>query len=61
MKDIFEKFYRNNTSNLKEVSGLGLGLFYTKQCVNAHGWQMEVKSKEGVGSEFIILIPIEKQ
>jgi two-component system phosphate regulon sensor histidine kinase PhoR len=60
MKNIFEKFYRNNTNNLKDVSGLGLGLFYTKQCVNAHGWYMEVKSKEGVGSEFIILVPTVK-
>jgi two-component system, OmpR family, phosphate regulon sensor histidine kinase PhoR len=61
MKDIFAKFYRNNTSISKDVSGLGLGLFYTKQCVNAHGWHMEVQSKEGAGSEFIIFIPILKQ
>ncbi|HXS57067.1 MAG TPA: HAMP domain-containing sensor histidine kinase [Hanamia sp.] len=61
MKDIFEKFYRNNTNISKDVSGLGLGLFYTKQCVNAHGWHMEVKSEEGVGSEFVIFIPIVKQ
>ena len=56
LQHIFEKFYRSHTNNFKEVGGIGLGLFYTKQCIEAHRWQMEVKSKEGVGSEFIILM-----
>lgn len=59
MKHIFEKFYRNKKQGSKEVSGLGLGLFYTKQCINAHGWQMEVRSELGAGSEFSIMIPAE--
>jgi len=56
IQHIFEKFYRNKLHNCKNVSGLGLGLFYTKECIKAHGWEMEVKSQEGVGSEFIIFI-----
>lgn len=57
---IFEKFYRGGTNNLKDAHGLGLGLFYTRQCANAHGWLVEVRSKETAGSEFIILIPSQK-
>ena len=53
---IFEKFYRQK--NLKDENGLGLGLYYAKQCVNIHKWQMGVKSEEGNGSEFIIYIPV---
>lgn len=56
---IFDKFYRED--KLKTEKGLGLGLYYTKQAVNAHGWQMEVKRKELTGSEFIIYIPVEPQ
>jgi two-component system phosphate regulon sensor histidine kinase PhoR len=52
---IFEKFYRQK--NLKDENGLGLGLYYAKQCVNIHKWQMGVKSEEGKGSEFIIYMP----
>ncbi len=57
---MFEKFYRNQSINKKEVhsNGLGLGLFYTKQCIKAHGWQIDVISKERTGSEFIIFIPV---
>lgn len=50
---IFEKFYRSKDSN---VSGLGLGLYYVKQCVLVHGWTMHVESRKGVGSYFILSI-----
>lgn len=53
---IFEKFYRQKS--LKDENGLGLGLYYAKQCVNIHSWQMQVNSDEGNGSEFIISIPL---
>lgn len=54
VQHIFEKFYRNDTNDVKKEGGLGLGLFYTKQCIKAHGWHIEVRSVEGKGSEFII-------
>lgn len=58
---IFEKFYRDHAINKSDspANGLGLGLFYTKQCIKAHGWQIEVISKERKGSEFIIFMPVE--
>ena len=56
-KHAFEKFYRNMKSNHGQVKGLGLGLFYVKQAVDAHGWKVELNSTEGEGSEFIISIP----
>jgi len=59
VQHIFEKFYRNTADKNKEISGIGLGLYYTKQCLEAHRWKMEVNSKVGEGSEFIILIPKE--
>ncbi len=52
---IFERFER--VTPHKTVSGLGLGLYISKQIVVAHRGAIHVKSKEGVGSEFIVLIP----
>ncbi len=56
VKHIFEKFFRGNKNKLSSITGLGLGLFYVKQCVDTHGWQIGVVSKEDLGSEFIIQI-----
>lgn len=56
VQHIFDKFYRGDKGDPDGVSGLGLGLFYVKQCVNAHGWTLKVESKEGVGSKFIIIM-----
>ncbi|OQP57868.1 hypothetical protein A4R26_23455 [Niastella populi] len=54
---IFDKFYRAPNWKKEPIQGLGLGLHYARQCVEAHNWKLDVKSKPGEGSEFIIFIP----
>lgn len=56
IRHIFEKFYRSKHKSTEDVNGLGLGLFYVNQCIRAHGWTLDVESKEGIGSKFIIFI-----
>lgn len=51
---IFDKFYRVPSGDRYEVGGYGLGLFYVKQIVDLHGWNIFVKSRPGEGSTFII-------
>jgi signal transduction histidine kinase len=47
---IFDKFERGNAS--KNYGGLGLGLFISKQIVEAHGGRIDVQSEPGKGSQF---------
>ena len=55
---IFDKFFR--TGKDTTVSGLGLGLYYVKQCIDIHGWEISVKTAVGKGTEFLIHIPAEQ-
>lgn len=55
---IFDKFYRGQKGNLHTVKGLGLGLYYTQKSIEAHGGTIEVESKKGKGSVFILQLPV---
>jgi two-component system phosphate regulon sensor histidine kinase PhoR len=59
-KDIFKKFHRISTGNLHDVKGFGIGLFYVKTIIEAHGGRIDVKSKPGKGSTFFVWIPFKK-
>ncbi len=51
---LFNKFYRVPHGNRQDVRGYGIGLYYVKSIIDKMGWTIEVKSKEGDGSVFII-------
>ena len=53
---LFEKFYRVREHENK-TSGTGLGLSICKQIVQGHGGRIEVKSKMGIGTMFMIHLP----
>jgi signal transduction histidine kinase len=52
---LFERHHRG--SNVKGVVGTGIGLYLVKAVVDLHGGSIEVESREGVGSRFIIRLP----
>ncbi|MDD5434590.1 MAG: PAS domain S-box protein [Nitrospira sp.] len=51
-KHIFDPFYTT------KIQGMGLGLTLTKEIVDAHGGEIDVESKEGKGTAFIIRLPV---
>lgn len=53
---IFGRFER--AINSSEVSGLGLGLFISKEIIEAHGGKIWVESELNVGSTFYVCLPI---
>jgi two-component system, OmpR family, sensor kinase len=50
---VFERFVRNRESKV----GLGLGLFISKQIVEAHGGRIELESSAGAGATFTVRLP----
>ncbi len=57
-KHIFDKFYRGKESKSRVIRGLGLGLYYVKQIVEAHGGSVDLGSCSEKGSCFVIEIPV---
>ena len=53
---LFDSFYR--ASNVGTISGTGLGLAIVKRAVDSHGGNITVESEVGVGTTFVVSIPL---
>ncbi len=55
---IFERFER--AADSRKISGLGLGLYVSRQIVTAHQGEMTLESEPGRGACFSVLLPLKK-
>ena len=60
-KRIFNRFERGGEIKRKSASGFGIGLNYVKSVIEAHGGGITLSSKEGIGSEFVITLPLNQE
>lgn len=55
---LFEMFSRERTTTNSGIYGCGLGMAVTKRILDMMGGTIEVESAQGVGTEFIVRVPL---
>jgi signal transduction histidine kinase len=59
LKKIFTPYHQIRSDELQQGGGTGLGLSLAKHMIELHGGILSCESKEGVGTTFMIRIPME--
>jgi len=59
LEKIFDTFSREENSMVHKIEGTGLGMAITKYIVDVMGGTIDVKSRQGEGSEFCVTLDLE--
>lgn len=59
-KKIFDSFSREETEQVHQTTGTGLGMAITKSIVELMGGTIELQSKKGMGTTFRIMVDLKK-
>ena len=55
---VFDRFWKGDKSRSRASGGSGLGLAIARQFVQAHGGEIQVESKMGEGTTFLVSLPL---
>lgn len=55
---VFDRHFRTDVARKVRADGMGIGLYLVRQIVTAHGGTITVRSQEGEGSTFSVLLPL---
>ncbi len=55
---VFDRFWRADKARSRAEGGTGLGLAIVRQIANAHGGEVQLQSRVGVGSTFTMWLPV---
>jgi PAS domain S-box-containing protein len=58
---VFDRFYRVENDNTKDISGFGIGLYLSAEIIKIHGGRIWVESEYGLGSTFYFAIPLARE
>ncbi len=61
VKRIFEPFERERNSTISKIQGTGLGMAITKNIIDMMNGTIDVKSEQGVGTEFMVSLTFRLQ
>ncbi len=57
LKHVFERFYKTDKSRSMDKTGVGLGLYLVKSIMNYHKGEIQVKSVQGLYTQFTLILP----
>ena len=60
LERIFERFYRVDHGRSRNTGGTGLGLSIVRHVANNHQGRVDVESREGEGSTFTLVLPLQQ-
>ena len=58
LPQVFDRFYRADSSRTRETGGTGLGLAIAKWIVDRHGGWFQVLSREEIGTRITVCLPM---
>lgn len=58
---VFDRFWLGDKSRNRSEGGTGLGLSIVQQIITMHGGDVTVESTPGMGSRFVVILPLPKE